>query len=63
MYCESGGRPNAIGGGSNYGLFQLNAIHARTMTGFWENWMVPEWNVAHAYGLYTARGWRPWACA
>jgi hypothetical protein len=63
MWCESGGKPNAIGGGSNYGLFQLNQIWASRWPDFWESWPVPSWNVERAFTLYSESGWRPWACA
>jgi hypothetical protein len=63
MWCESGGRPDAIGFGNNYGLFQINVLHAPALPGFWESWADPAWNTAVAYGMYQARGWTPWSCA
>jgi hypothetical protein len=61
MWCESGGRPDAVGG-NNYGLFQLSDIHARAIPDFWEHWMIPEFNVAWAFGFYSDGGWSPWGC-
>lgn len=64
MWCESGGRSEAVSwDGRNYGLFQLNVVHAASMPGFWEQWMEPAWNVSQAFSLWTSQGWRPWACA
>jgi hypothetical protein len=63
MWCESGGRPNAIGGGANYGLFQINGVHARKYPNFWETWMDPATNISWAYSIWSASGWRPWGCA
>lgn len=63
MWCESGGRPDAIGGGSNYGLFQLNAIWAKRWPEFWQRWSDAAWNIAHAFELWTSSGWGPWGCA
>ncbi len=62
MWCESGGKPDAIGFGNNYGLFQVNSIHASRFPGFWESWMVPEFNVGMAVTLWSESGWYPWAC-
>ena len=62
LYCESGADPNAIGRGSNYGLYQINAVHASHWAGFWEHWFEPAWNIALAYEIWTVRGWSPWAC-
>jgi hypothetical protein len=63
MWCESGGKPNAIGGGTNYGLFQINQMWARKYSDFWTMWHVPEWNIAVAWDIYSSSsGWRPWGC-
>ncbi|MEO6197393.1 MAG: transglycosylase SLT domain-containing protein [Dehalococcoidia bacterium] len=60
--CESGLRPTAIGGGSNYGLFQINQVHASRFPGFWELWSDPASNVSWAFQIWSASGWRPWGC-
>jgi hypothetical protein len=59
--CESGLRPDAIGG-SNYGLFQMNQVHANRFPGFWELWSDPVSNASWAFQLWSASGWRPWGC-
>lgn len=48
--------------GTSYGLFQLNKIHVNKWPDFWENWMIPEWNVAHAFEMWSTSGWGPWDC-
>jgi len=60
--CESSLRPTAIGGGSNYGLFQINQVHANRFPGFWELWSDPASNVSWAFQIWSASGWRPWGC-
>jgi hypothetical protein len=62
MWCESGGRPSAIGRGANYGLFQMNQVHARRIPEFWTSWMDPVKNIEWAYQLWLRQGWRPWGC-
>lgn len=62
MYCESGGVPTSVGNGEDYGLFQINVVHERHWGDFWQNWMKPERNVQWAYEIWSARGWKPWAC-
>jgi hypothetical protein len=59
--CESGLRPDAIGG-SNYGLFQMNQVHANRFPGFWELWSDPASNASWAFQIWSASGWRPWGC-
>jgi hypothetical protein len=62
MWCESGGRPWVIGRGVNYGLFQMNQVHARNIGDFWTSWMEPAKNIEWAYSLWARAGWRPWGC-
>lgn len=64
--CESTFDPNAIGG-NNYGLFQINKVHAADWANvigrdFWSSWMDPFANAAYARHLYDDQGWAPWAC-
>jgi hypothetical protein len=61
-WCESRGNWDTIGGGANYGGFQINAVHARRFPDFWESWMDPAKNTAWAFQLWSEQGWRPWAC-
>ena len=62
-YCESRYRADAVGDGS-YGIFQLQAsVWAPVFVDFWQSWMDPEWNVAHAWIIYErAGGFWPWSC-
>jgi hypothetical protein len=62
MWCESGGRPGAVGRDVNYGLFQLNQVHARRIADFWNGWMDPAKNVQWAFEIWSRRGWQPWGC-
>lgn len=67
--CESGvdsaGRLDGIfatSSRSSYGLFQINAVHARRFPEFWESWMDPARNTAWAFQIWSEQGWRPWSC-
>jgi len=62
MWCESGGKPWAIGRGANYGLYQINHVHARRIPDFWTAWMNPAKNIEWGYALWARQGWKPWAC-
>jgi hypothetical protein len=67
--CESRFDPNAISwDGQDFGLFQIRASVWRYWLdergfSFWDEWMIPEKNVAMAHLIYQERGWRPWTCA
>ena len=67
--CESGMDPNAVSsGGGNYGLFQINSVHAdefQAVTGqpFHDGALDPYANSNYAKHLYDeSGGWGPWAC-
>jgi hypothetical protein len=65
--CESSLDPSAVsGGGSNYGLFQINRVHAsdfEAVTGQpWSSVLDPYLNAMYAKHLYDSQGWGPWAC-
>jgi hypothetical protein len=66
--CESGldrnGRldGNWATNGNNYGLFQINGVHADLWPDFFENWMDPVKNTEWAYEIWSQSGWRPWSC-
>jgi hypothetical protein len=62
LWCESGGKPWAIGRGSNYGLFQINQVHGRRFSNFWNTWMDPAKNIEWAYSIWARQGWKPWGC-
>ncbi len=66
--CESGldmsGRldGNWATNGNNYGLFQINSVHAYLWPDFYTDWMDPVKNTDWAYELWLTSGWRPWQC-
>ena len=60
MRCESTDNPHAYAAG-NYGLFQINAIHARRVRGGLDALYDPRENVRVAHEIWREQGWRPWA--
>ncbi len=66
--CESGtdrnGRldGNWATNGNNFGLFQINGIHADRWPDFYTSWMDPVKNIEWAYEIWSVSGWRPWSC-
>jgi hypothetical protein len=66
--CESGrdrnGRldGNWATNGNNFGLFQINGVHAGLWPDFYTAWMDPVKNTEWAYEIWSASGWRPWSC-
>ena len=67
--CESGMDPSAVSpGGGNWGLFQINTVHAgefESVTGrpFYNDSLDAWANTAYAVRLYNeAGGWGPWSC-
>lgn len=61
MDCESRGQPSATGG-ANYGLFQINAVHAGRVAGDLQALYDPATNIRVAYEIWSDQGWAPWAC-
>lgn len=66
-HCESTLDPGAISpGGGNWGLFQLNRVHAadfENVTGHpWADVLDADLNAQYARKLYNGQGWGPWAC-
>lgn len=57
--CESTMNPRAYAAG-NYGLFQVNGIHASQYQVSVDQLYDPVTNVRIAYDLYQRRGWQPW---
>lgn len=58
---ESSWNPRAVSRTNDHGLFQLNAIHARTFgPKLWARRYDPVANVDMAYRLYLADGFGPW---
>lgn len=66
--CESGTDSsgnldgNWATNGNNYGLFQINSIHASRWSDYWDNWMDPVRNTQFAFDIWSESGWRPWHC-
>jgi hypothetical protein len=48
--------------GANFGLFQINAVHAHRWADFYEAWMDPAKNAQWAYEIWSQSGWYPWDC-
>lgn len=67
--CESGlGMDGYLDGwwassAGNYGLFQINSVHAGKFTEFWDRWMDPAYNIEMAFTIWSEQGWRPWGCS
>ncbi len=66
--CESGlNRNGRLDGnwatnGNNYGLFQINSIHANKWPDFFQDWMDPVKNTEWAFEIWSKSGWAPWEC-
>jgi hypothetical protein len=66
--CESGlDRHGRLDGnwainGNNYGLFQINSIHADSWPDFYQDWMNPDKNIEWAFEIWSKSGWAPWEC-
>lgn len=65
--CESGMNYQAISpGGGNWGLFQINRVHAAKVNGMgyaWDEMLLPWQNAVVAAQIWSEQGWRPWSCA
>lgn len=59
MECESTNDPRALKAG-NYGLFQINQVHAPRVNWDLDALFDPETNIRVAHELYRASGWGPW---
>lgn len=59
--CESALDPNAYNAG-NYGVFQINSVHAAKVGGNLQALFDPVVNVDVAYRIWLDQGWGPWAC-
>ena len=64
--CESGLDPKAVSpGGGNWGLFQINKVHAPTLRkmGYtWDDITDPIVNAKLARIIYDDSGWQAWSC-
>lgn len=62
--AESHCRPEAVGynqdGSRDYGIFQINSIHAGRVNGNVQMLLDPETNVRVAAEIYREQGWTPW---
>ncbi len=58
---ESSGNPSAYHAG-NYGLYQINSVHAARVDYALERLFDAATNIAVAHALWLERGWQPWAC-
>ncbi len=56
---ESTWRPWVVSPTGDYGLFQLNRIHAASYD--WGRILEIDFNVAAAHDLWTTNDWRPWS--
>jgi hypothetical protein len=61
-WCESRWDAGAIGGGVNYGLFQVWDGHAWRVGGRVGLLLDRAVNVSVAYAIWRAEGWQPWSC-
>lgn len=57
---ESHWNPRAVSRTNDHGLFQINAIHSRSMSDLWARRYDPVVNVHMAWRLYRGAGWHPW---
>lgn len=64
--CESGLDPEAVSpGGGNWGLFQINKVHAPTLRKMGYQWSQitdPSVNAKLARAIYDQSGWKAWSC-
>jgi hypothetical protein len=66
--CESGRDMNGLldgnwaTNGNNFGLFQINSVHASKWPDFYDNWMDPTRNIQFAFEIWSDSGWYPWHC-
>ncbi len=64
--CESGLNPEAVSrGGGNWGLFQINKVHAPTLKKMGYDWSEitdPLVNAKLARKIYDESGWKAWSC-
>ena len=64
--CESGLNPKAVSpGGGNWGLFQINRVHEKTLNSMGYSWSQitdPVVNSKLARKIYDSSGWRALSC-
>lgn len=60
--AESSGDTEATSGTSDYGLWQINSVHAGEFQGFWDLWDQPLANAQYAINISSnGQNWAPWA--
>lgn len=60
MQKESSCRSDAYSSTNDYGLMQINAVHADMVNGDLNALYEPETNVRVAYQIFTGRNWNAW---
>lgn len=64
--CESDLNPAAVSpGGGNFGLFQINKVHAPELAKMGYSWSQitnPTVNAKLARQIYDESGWKAWSC-
>ena len=52
--------PSIISDSEDYGIFQINAVHAARVAGDLTRLLIAEVNVRVAYEIWSEEGWEPW---
>jgi soluble lytic murein transglycosylase-like protein len=62
-YCESRFDPAAVSpDGANFGVMQVNKIHAAKVGGDLALLLEPKINLEVAHQIWLDQGWKPWSC-
>lgn len=62
-FCESSLSPAAVSpDGANFGLFQINRVHAGKVGGNLASLLDAATNIRVAVALWRDQGWGPWSC-
>lgn len=59
--AESGGNTHALSPTKDYGLMQINSVHADMVSGDLSKLYDPTTNIQVAYRVYLSQGWRGWS--
>ena len=62
-YGESGCRSDAVSPTQDFGLLQINQVHAHRVNGDLTQLLNPKINIKVAYQIYSEQGWCPWTVA
>ena len=52
--------PSIISDSGDYGIFQINEVHAGRVDGYLTRLLIAEVNVRVAYEIWSEEGWGPW---